>query len=141
MKHPHNWCDHPPDSKLSYDKTWEERYYDTEAIAENKEANSSEYFEDLLYTLEVDPHMKDHPDFWPEVTEWCSEFKKTRHVKLVMDMKVKKLVKTRKVVVGVTEKIMEISRVTDQGEKVAEDVMTDKDKVEHKVICEVIVCS
>ena len=78
MKHTHNWCDHPPDGKLSYDKTWDERYCDTEAIAENKEANSSEYFEDLLYTLEVDPHMKGHPDFWPDFTEWCSECKKTQ---------------------------------------------------------------
>ena len=59
-------------------------------------------------------------------------------------MKVKKLVKTRQdteEVVGVTDKIMEISGVTDQGEKVAEDVKPDRDMVEHKVIGEVIACS
>ena len=125
MKHTHNWCDHPPEGQLSYDKTWEERYCDTEAMAENKEAWSSEYREDLLYTLEVDPHMKDNPEFWPEVTEWCSECKKTRRVKLLIDETLMKQVKTGKDIeemVGVTEKIEVVSDETEKETKALQEV-------------------
>ena len=72
------------------------RKLDTEATAENKEAKISEYLEDLLHTQEVDPHIKDHPGFWSEVTEWCSMCKKTRQLKLVMDQKVKRVGKDDK---------------------------------------------
>ena len=85
--------------------------------------------------------MKDNPDFWPEITEWCSQCKKTRHVKLVIDEKAKKLVKTRKdieEVAGVTGKIKVVSEETDKEAKVLEVVKAEVIKEEDTVIGEVL---
>ena len=69
MGHTHSWCDHPPEGPLSWDKTWDEQYFDTEALAENKEGKSEDYTLDILYTLELDPNSRFDEQFWPEVVE------------------------------------------------------------------------
>ena len=80
MGHTHTWRDHPPEGPLSWDKTWDEQYFDTEALAENKEVKSEDYTLDILYTLELDPKSRFDEQFWPEVVEWCSVCREHRRV-------------------------------------------------------------
>ena len=76
----HTWCDHPPEGPLSWGKSWDERYFDSEALSENKVAKSEDYMLDTLYTLEVDPKFRFSEVLWPEVVEWCSGCKEHRTV-------------------------------------------------------------
>ena len=78
--HTHTWGDHPPEGLLSRDKTWDEQYFDTEALSENTEVKSEDYMLDMLYTLELDPNSRLDEQFWPEVVEWCSGRKEHRRV-------------------------------------------------------------
>lgn len=55
MVHNHTWWDHLPEGPLSWSKTWDEKYFDTEALSENSEVKSKDYILDTLYTLELDP--------------------------------------------------------------------------------------
>ena len=81
--HTHTWGDHPPEGPLSWDKTWDEQYFDTEALSENTEVKSEDYTLDILYTLELDPNSRFDEQFWPEVVEWCSGCKEHRMVSFV----------------------------------------------------------
>ena len=83
MVHNHTWCDHPIEGPLSWGKTWDEKYFDTEALAENSEVKSKDYILDTLYTLELDPKFRSSEDLWPEVVEWCSSCKENRRTKFV----------------------------------------------------------
>ena len=80
MGYTHTWCEHPPEGPLSRGKTWDEQYFDTEALLENSEVMSEDYMLDMLYTLELDPKCRLDLDFWPEVVEWCSGCKEHRRV-------------------------------------------------------------
>ena len=83
MVHTHNWGDHPPDGPLSWEKTWDEKYFDTEALSENSEVKSEDFMLDTLYTLELDPNFRFNEELWPEVVEWCSSCREHRRVKFV----------------------------------------------------------
>ena len=83
MVHNHTWCDHPPEGPLSWGKSWDEKYFDTEALSENSEVKSEDYILDTLYTLELDPKFRFSEDLWPEVVEWCSSCKENRRVRFV----------------------------------------------------------
>ena len=83
MVHNHTWCDHPPEGPLSWSKTWDEKYFDTEALSENSEVKSEDYILDTLYTLELDPKFRFSEDLYHEVVEWCSSCKENRRTKFV----------------------------------------------------------
>ena len=91
MVHNHTWCDRPPEGPLSWGKTWDERYFDTEALSENSEVKSEDYILDTLYTLEMDPMFRFSEDLWPEVVEWCSSCKENRRTKFVSKQVVEKV--------------------------------------------------
>ena len=80
MCHTHTWCDRPPEGPLSWGKSWDERYFDTEALSENSGAKSEDYMLDTLYTLKLNPKFRFSEELWPGVVEWCSGCKKHRRV-------------------------------------------------------------
>ena len=63
--------------------SWDEKYFDTEALSENSEVKSEDFMLDTLYTLELDPNFRFKEELWPEVVEWCSSCREHRRVKFV----------------------------------------------------------
>ena len=84
MGHTHTWCDFPPEGSVSLGKTWDEQYFDTEALSENSEVKSEDYMLDVLYTLELNPNSRFDEEFWPEVVEWCTGCTEHRRVQFVI---------------------------------------------------------
>ena len=83
MGHQHHWCDEPPDGRLYFNKTFDERYGDEEDMATNAYLSSPEELQRLRCLLAKDPDFEHSPN-WPKLTEWCSSCTKTRLVRVVL---------------------------------------------------------
>ena len=83
MGHQHHWCDEPPDGKLFFNKTFDERYGDEEDLAHNSYWTSPEELQRLRVLVEKDPEYETSSS-WPMLVEWCSSCSITRLVRLVL---------------------------------------------------------
>ena len=81
--HHHVWQSKPPDGKLEWTKSWDERYWDEEQMAANFMFTSPEEVNQLRRFLKEDPGFESSSS-WPHLTEWCSACKLTRSVRLVL---------------------------------------------------------
>ena len=77
MGHHHKWQHEPPEGKLQWAKSWDERYGDEEDMAANAMYNC----------LKEIQQLKRAPGFatssnWPHLVEWCSSCTSTRTVRL-----------------------------------------------------------
>ena len=81
--HHHEWQSKPPDGKLEWSKTWDERYWDEEELAANFMYSSPEEISRLKNLLLKDPGFLTSTS-WPCLTEWCSSCKSTRSVRLAL---------------------------------------------------------
>ena len=81
--HHHEWQSKPPDGKLEWSKTWDERYWDEEELAANFMYSSPEEISRLKNLLKQDPGFENSSS-WPHLTEWCSTCTATRSMKLVL---------------------------------------------------------
>ena len=80
--HHHVWQSKPPDGKLEWTKSWDERYWDEEQMAANFMFTSPEEVNQLRRFLKEDPGFESSSS-WPHLTEWCSACNLTRLVRLV----------------------------------------------------------
>ena len=83
MPHHHQWQSEPPEGKLMWNKSFDERYGDEEDMAANAMFNSPEEIQRLRLLT------RQNPDFaasssWPSLVEWCSSCTSTRMVRLVL---------------------------------------------------------
>ena len=83
MGHQHHWHDEPPEGKLFFNKTFDERYGDEEDMAHNSFWTSQEELQRLRILVEKDPEYESSPD-WPMLVEWCTSCSVTRLVSLVL---------------------------------------------------------
>ena len=83
MGHQHHWRDEPPEGKLYFNKTFDERYGDEEDMATNSMLTSPEELQRLRCTLAKNPDFVNSPS-WPKLTEWCSSCNKIRLVRLAL---------------------------------------------------------
>ena len=111
MGHQHHWCDEPPDGRLYFNKTFDERYGDEEDMATNSMLSSPEELQRLRCLLAKDPDFENSPS-WPKLTEWCSSCTKTRLVRVVLPPEVEKVCEEENILALVT---------------VAEDVAVEKE--------------
>ena len=81
--HHHEWQSKPPDGKLEWSKTWDERYWDEEELAANFMFSIPEEISRLKNLLKQDPGFENSSS-WPHLTEWCSTCTATRSMKLVL---------------------------------------------------------
>ena len=77
MVHLHQWRGEPPEGKLQWSKSWDERYGDEEDMAANAMFQSPEEIQRLRLSLKKDPEFETSSN-WPSLVEWCS----TRLVRL-----------------------------------------------------------
>ena len=96
MGHQHHWCDEPPDGRLYFNKTFDERYGDEEDMATNSMLTSPEELQRLRCLLAKDPDMENSPS-WPKLTEWCSSCTKTRLVRVVLPPEEEKVCEEEKI--------------------------------------------
>ena len=92
MGHQHQWQTEPPERRLYFNKTFDQRYADEEDLATNSMLTSPEEIQHLRCMLEKDPDYKNSPR-WPKLTEWCSSCTMTRLVDLVLFTEEEKVVK------------------------------------------------
>ena len=85
MGHHHEWQSEPPEGKLVWSKSWDERYGDEEDMAANAMYNCPEEIHRLRQLLKKDPSLKTSSS-WPQLVEWCSSCTSTRTVRLVLPM-------------------------------------------------------
>ena len=83
MPHHHQWQSEPPEGKLFWNKSFDERYGDDEDLASNAMLNSPEEVQRLRLLLRKDPAFETSSS-WPHLVEWCSTCTTTRTVKLVL---------------------------------------------------------
>ena len=83
MGHQHHWCDEPPDGRIYFNKTFDERYGDEEDMAHNSYWTSPEELQRLRLLVEKDPGYEASPD-WPMLVEWCTSCSITRLARLVL---------------------------------------------------------
>ena len=83
MRHVHHWRDEPPEGRLFFNKTFDQRYGDEEDMASNAMWTSPEEIQRLRLMLEKDPDFKTSSN-WPKLVEWCSTCTETRAVRLVL---------------------------------------------------------
>ena len=83
MRHVHHWRNEPPEGKLFFNKTFDQRYGDEEDMATNAMWTSPEEIQRLRLMLEKDPDFKTSSN-WPQLVEWCSTCTETRVVSLVL---------------------------------------------------------
>ena len=62
--HHHEWQSKPPDGKLEWSKTWDERYWDEEELAANFMYSSPEEISRLKNLLKQDPGFENSSS-WP----------------------------------------------------------------------------
>ena len=96
MGHQHHWCDEPPDGRLYFNKTFDERYGDEEDMATNAYLTSPEELQRLRCLLAKDPNFK-HSSNWPKLTEWCSSCTKTRLVRVLLPAEEEKVLEEEKI--------------------------------------------
>ena len=83
MGHQHHWRDEPPEGRLYFNKSFDERYGDEEDMATNSMLASPEELQRLRCLLAKDPDFENSSS-WPKLTEWCSSCTKTRLVRVVL---------------------------------------------------------
>ena len=83
MPHHHQWQNEPPEGKLFWNKSFDERYGDDEDLASNAMLNSPEEVQRLRLLLRKDPDFETSSS-WPHLVEWCSTCTTTRTVRLVL---------------------------------------------------------
>ena len=83
MVHHHLWQSVPPEGKLFWNKSFDERYGDEEDEASNAMFNSPEEIQRLRLLLKKDPNFATSSS-WPSLVEWCSTCTSTRMVRLVL---------------------------------------------------------
>ena len=83
MGHHHQWQSEPPEGKLGWSKSWDERYGDEEDMASNAMFNCPEEIQQLRQLLKKDPSYETSSS-WPHLVEWCSSCTSTRTVRLVL---------------------------------------------------------
>ena len=90
MGHQHQWKSEPPEGKLFWNKTFDERYGDEEDMASNAMFSSPEEIQRLSLLLKKDPSLETSSS-WPHLVEWCSSCTSTRAVKLVLPIEEKEV--------------------------------------------------
>ena len=83
MGHHHKWQREPPEGKLQWAKSWDERYGDEEDMAANAMFNDPEEIHCLRLHLKKDPSFETSSS-WPHLVEWCSTCPSSRTVRLVL---------------------------------------------------------
>ena len=112
MGHQHHWCDEPPDGRLYFNKTFDERYGDEEDMATNAYLTSPEELQRLRCLLAKDPNFEHSPN-WPKLTEWCPSCTKTRLVRVVLPAE---------------EKVLEEEKITEVATKgIKEEVIVKEE--------------
>ena len=71
MGHQHHWRDKPPEGRLFFNKTFDERYGDEEDMAHNSHWTSPEELQRLRVLVEKDPGYETSSN-WPMLVEWCT---------------------------------------------------------------------
>ena len=104
--HQHQWCNEPPEGKLYFSKTFDQRYGDEEDMATNAYLTSPEEIQRLKCLVEKDPHFVNSSS-WPKLTEWCSSCTRTRLVKLELPREEEKVFKEEMITEVATEGIKE----------------------------------
>ena len=88
MGHQHCWQSEPPEGKLSWSKSFDQRYRDEEDLAANAVFNSPEEIQRLRLLLKKDPSLETSSS-WPHLVEWCVTCTSTRAVKLQLPVEEK----------------------------------------------------
>ena len=88
MGHQHCWQSEPPEGKLSWNKSFDQRYGDEEDLAANAMFNSPEEIQRLRLLLKKDPSLETSSS-WPHLVEWCATCTSTRAVKLQLPVEEK----------------------------------------------------
>ena len=101
MGHQHHWRDEPPEGRLYFNKSFDERYGDEEDMATNSMLASPEELQRLRCILAKDPNFQNSSS-WPKLTEWCSSCTKTRVVKVVLPTEEEKVLEEEKILDIVT---------------------------------------
>ena len=83
MGHQHHWRDKPPEGRLFFNKTFDERYGDEEDMAHNSHWTSPEELQRLRVLVQKDPGYETSSN-WPMLVEWCTSCSITRLVRLVL---------------------------------------------------------
>ena len=83
MHHHHQWQKEPPEGKLMWSKSFDERYGDEEDMAANAMFNDPEEIHRLRLHLKKDPSFETS-SIWPYLVEWCSNCPLSRTVRLVL---------------------------------------------------------
>ena len=83
MGHQHHWRLEPPEGRLFFNKTFDERYGDDEDMASNSMLTSPEEIQRLRQMLKKDPSFQTSSS-WPNLVEWCSSCPSSRLVRLVL---------------------------------------------------------
>ena len=83
IPHHHQWQSEPPEGKLFWNKSFDERYGDEEDMASNAMFNSPDEIQRLQLLLRKDPDFANSSS-WPSLVEWCSTCTSTRMVSLVL---------------------------------------------------------
>ena len=112
--HHHEWQSKPPDGKLEWSKTWDERYWDEEELAANFMYSSPEEISRLKNLLKQDPGFENSSS-WPHLTEWCSTCTATRSMKLVLPEEEAKVPMEEEEEVVKKEKNMEVEKEKEYG--------------------------
>ena len=68
MGHQHHWRLEPPEGRLFFNKTFDERYGDEEDMATNSMLTSPEELQRLRCLLAKNPDFENSPS-WPKLTE------------------------------------------------------------------------
>ena len=88
MGHQHCWQSEPSEGKLSWNKSFDQRYGDEEDLAANAMFNSPEEIQRLRLLLKKDPSLETSSS-WPHLVEWCATCTSTRAVKLQLPVEEK----------------------------------------------------
>ena len=121
MGHQHHWCDEPPDGRLYFNKSFDERYGDEEDMATNTMFTSPEELQRLRCLLAKDPDFENSSS-WPKLTEWCSSCTKTRLVKVVLPPEEEVLVEVK-----IPDLVTAVEEVSHEEVVVKKESCTNKD--------------
>ena len=83
MHHHHQWQNEPPEGRIMWSKSFDERYGDEEDMAANAMFNDPEEIHRLRLHLKKDPSFETS-SIWPYLVEWCSTCPLSRTVRLVL---------------------------------------------------------
>ena len=122
--HQHHWRDEPPEGRLYFNKSYDERYGDEEDMATNAMLTSPEELRRLRCLLAKDPSFKNHSS-WPMLTEWCATCTASRSVRLELPEEEKEEMLEVKL-----EKLPEPKEVA-QVQKLCSFKQEDKTHLEH----------